>query len=92
VRHAERLPAAEGNVGNPGIDDAARQVERFVAAELIAPGAVRARLLAAGDAARTAAVGELPGKKKGRAKLVNRASTARPGLGVNAGLFQVKRM
>ena len=73
VRHAERLAAAEGDVGNAGIDDAAREVERLVAAELVAPGAVGAGFLAAGDAARAAAVGELPGKKKGRAVFVYRA-------------------
>jgi hypothetical protein len=91
VRHPERLAAAEGDVGDARLDDAVRKLERFVAAELIAPGAVRAGFLAAGYAARGAAIGELPGKKKGRAKLVDRAS-ARPGIGVNCGLFQVKRM
>jgi len=83
VRDAERLAAAEGDVGDAGMDDAARELECLFAVKLVAPGAVRTRLLAAGDAARAAAVGELPGKKKGRAKLVNRACIARPGIGVN---------
>ena len=81
VRHAERLAAAEGDVGNAGSDDAAGELERLVAVELVAPGAVRAGFLAAGDAARAAAVGELPGKKKGRAVLVNRALPRAPGSG-----------
>ena len=32
VRHAERLAAAEGDVGNAGLDDAAREAERLIAA------------------------------------------------------------
>jgi hypothetical protein len=48
-------------------------VERLIAAELVAPGAVGARFLAARDAASAAAIGELPGKKKGRAVLLYRA-------------------
>jgi hypothetical protein len=52
VRHAERLAAAESNVGNTEVYDAAGEVERFGAVELVMPGAVRTRLLAAGDAAR----------------------------------------
>jgi hypothetical protein len=83
VRHAERLAAAEGDVRNAGLGDAARELERLFPVELVAPGAVRAGLLAAGDTARAAAIGKLPGKKKGRAKLVDRASTARPGIGGN---------
>ena len=83
VRRAERLAAAERDVGNAGGDDAAGEFERLAPVELVAPGAIRPRFLAAGDAARAAAIGELPRKKKGRAKLVNRASTARPGIGVN---------
>jgi hypothetical protein len=83
VSYAERLAAAEGDVGNAAGRDAAGELERLAAGELVAPGAVRAGFLAAGDAARAAAIGELPGKKKGRAKLVNRASTARPRIGVN---------
>ena len=76
MRHAERLAAAEGDVGDAGLDDAPREVERFVAAKLIAPGLVGAGLLAAGDAARAAAVGQLPGKKKG----ARYSSTERPGI------------
>jgi hypothetical protein len=83
VRHAEGLAASERDIGNAERRDALRELARFVAAELIAPGAVRTRFLAAGDAARGAMIGELPGKKKGRAKLVNRASAARPRIGVN---------
>jgi hypothetical protein len=71
VRHPERFAAAEGDIRNTRSDDAAGEVEGLAAGELVAPGAVRARFLAAGDAARAAAVGELPGKKQRRAKLLN---------------------
>ena len=73
MRHAERLAAAEGDVGDAGLDDAPREVERLVAAKLIAPRLVGAGFLAAGDAARAAAVGQLPGKEKGRPVLIDRA-------------------
>jgi hypothetical protein len=83
VSHAERLAAAERDIGNAAGRDAAGELERLAPIELVAPGAVRAGFFAAGDAARAAAIGELPRKKKGRTKLVNRASTARPRIGVN---------
>jgi len=83
MRRAQRLAAAEGDIGNTGSDDAAGEVKGLAAVELVAPGAVRARFLAAGDAARAAPVGELPRKKKGRAKLLNRGSITRPGCGAN---------
>jgi hypothetical protein len=73
VRHAERLAAAESDIRNTERNDAAGEVERFVAIELVAPGPVRTGLLAAGDAACCAAVGKLPGKKKGRAVFMYRA-------------------
>ena len=73
MRHAERLAAAECDIRNPERGDAPPKLERLVAVELIAPGAVGTRFLAAGYATRAAAVGELPGKKKGRAVFVYRA-------------------
>ena len=71
MRRTERLAAAECYIGNPGCDDALCEVERLGAIQLIAPGPVGPRLLATGEAARRAAVGQLPGKKKGRAVLAD---------------------
>ena len=88
MRHAERLAAAERDIGDAGLDDAPREVERLVAAKLIAPRLVGAGLLAARDAARAAAVGQLPGKEKGRAG--TRRPSA-PASRIRCG-FQVKRM
>ena len=73
VRHAERLAAAEGDEGNAEIDDGAGQAERLVAAQLIAPGPAGAGFLAAGKAACAAAVGQLPGKEKGRIVVIDGA-------------------
>jgi hypothetical protein len=73
MRHGERLAAAKGDVGNAGVDDAFGEVERLIARQLVAPRLVRAGLLAAGEATRAAAVGELPGEKKGRVVLEYRA-------------------
>ena len=73
MRHAERLAAAERNVGDAELADAPREVERFVAAKLVAPRLVGAGFLAARDAARAAAVGQLPGEEEGRPVLVDRA-------------------
>ena len=42
MRDTERLAAAEGRVRNAGFDDASREVQRFVAPELIGPRVVRA--------------------------------------------------
>src|SRR4030095_5710918 len=72
MRDPERLTAPEGNEGNAGFRDAAREVERLVAGELVRPRFVRAGLLAARETARAAAVGQLPGKKKGRPVLIDR--------------------
>src|SRR5262249_28960941 len=67
---AERLAAAESDVGDAGVDDAPGKVERLGAIELITPGAVGAGFFAASDAACATTVGQLPGKKKGRAVVV----------------------
>src|SRR5262252_8260080 len=72
MRHAERLAAAECRIGNAELADATREIERFVAPQLIPPSAIGPGLLAARDALRVAAVGQLPGKKKGRPVLVER--------------------
>ena len=73
VRDAERLTAAEGDVRNPEVDAAPCEVERLVASKLVVPRVVGAGFLAAGDAARAAAVRQLPGEKKGRSVLIDRA-------------------
>src|SRR5262249_49828117 len=72
MRHAERLAAAECRIGDAELADATREIERLVAPKLIPPNAVGPGLLAAGDTLRVAAVGQLPGKKKGRPVLVER--------------------
>ena len=74
VRRTERLAAAEGNVGDAGVGDAPRDVERLVARQLVAPGLVGSGFLAACDAAGAASVGQLPGKERG----ARYSSTARP--------------
>src|SRR4029079_19837030 len=73
MRDAERLAAAEGDEGDAEIDDGAGEAERLVAAQLIAPGLVGAGFLAARQTARAAAVGQLPGEKKGRVVVIDRA-------------------
>jgi hypothetical protein len=73
VRNAERLAAAEGDVGNAGGGDRVGEGERLVRRQLVAPGLVGAGLLATGEAARAAAVGQLPGEKKGRRVLIDGA-------------------
>jgi hypothetical protein len=72
MRHAERLAAAECRIGDAELADATREIERLVAPKLIPPSAVGPGLLAARDTLRVAAVGQLPGKKKGRPVLVER--------------------
>ena len=67
MRRAERLAAAEGNIGDAGVGDARGDVQRLVARQLVAPRLVRAGFLAAREAARAAAIGQLPGEEKGRA-------------------------
>src|SRR5205085_8980385 len=59
--------------GDTEIDDGAGEAERLATAQLIAPGLVRAGLLAARKTARAAAVGQLPGKKKGRIVVIDGA-------------------
>ena len=73
VCDAERLAAAEGDEGNAEIDEGAGEVECLLAAQLIAPGSAGARFLAARQTACAAAVGQLPGKKKGRVVVIDRA-------------------
>ena len=53
--------------------DAPGEVERLIAAELIAPRLVGSGFLAARDAARATAVCQLPSEKKGRPVLIDRA-------------------
>ena len=74
---AERLAAAERDVRNAGVDDAVGEVEGLVARQLVAPGLVGTGFLAARDAPRAASVGQLPGKKKGRAVFDDRAPRMR---------------
>jgi hypothetical protein len=64
---AEGFASAESYVWNAGIHNAPGEIQSLGAIQLIAPGPVGAGLLAAGEAARGAAIGQLPGKKKGRA-------------------------
>ena len=73
MRRAERLAAAEGDIGDAGVDDARGDVQRLVARQLIAPRLVRSGFLAACDAAGAASIGQLPGEKKGRPVRVDRA-------------------
>ena len=73
MRDAERLAAAEGDEGDAEIDDVAGDAKRLVAAQLIAPGLVGAGFLAARKTACAAAVGQLPGKKKGRIVVIDGA-------------------
>jgi hypothetical protein len=87
MRRAERLAAAEGDVRDPGIGDRGGEIERLARRQLIAPGPVGTRFLAAREAARAAAVGQLPGKKKGRFVVIDRAPPGRV-----RGRLQVKRM
>jgi hypothetical protein len=72
VRRAQRLAAAECDIGNPGGDDALREVQRFGGRELVAPGLIGAGFLAAGDATGAATVGQLPRDEEGRPVLLDR--------------------
>lgn len=76
MRHTERFASTEGHIRDAEVGDSPRHVERFVAAQLIAPGLVGSRFLATGDAARAAAIGQLPGKNRG----ARYSSTARPSM------------
>jgi hypothetical protein len=73
MRDTERLAAAEGRVRDAGFDDAPREVECLVAPKLVSPSSVGPGFLAARDATRAAAVGQLPGDEQSGAVLVNRA-------------------
>jgi hypothetical protein len=77
-RNTQRLAAAERDVGNGELDDRVRERERLVARQLVRPRAIGPGLLAARDAARRAAVGELPGDEERRAIFVDRAPGDRP--------------
>jgi hypothetical protein len=84
MRDAERFTAAEGDEGNAGFRDRAREVERLGAGQLVGPGFVGPGLFAAREASRAAAVGQLPGKKKGRPVLIDRTPRhCRTGSGAN---------
>jgi hypothetical protein len=85
--HAQRLAAAEGCVGNSRGHDLARDIQRLGARELVTPRLVGSGLLAAGEAARAAAIGELPGNEKGRPVLLDRTPLRR-----RVRADQVKRM
>jgi hypothetical protein len=87
MRRAERLAAAEGDVGDAGLGDRGGEIERFARRQLVAPGAVRTGFLAAREAPRAAAVGQLPGKKKGRFVVIDGAPR-----GWVRNRLQVKRM
>jgi len=84
---AQRLAAAESGVGNSRGNDLARDIQRFGTSELVAPCLVGTGFLAAGEAARAAAVGELPGNEKGRPVFLDRAPLRR-----RVRADQVKRM
>jgi len=86
MRGTERLAAAEGDVGDAERGDAVGERERLARAQLVAPSLVGAGLLAAREAARAAAVGQLPGEKKGRRVFIDGAP---PGV---RSRVQVKRM
>jgi hypothetical protein len=85
VLDAEGLAAAEGDVGDAGCGDGVGERERLARRQLVAPGPVRTGFLAARDAARAAAVGQLPGQEEGRIVVVDGAPRPRSGI-------QVKRM
>jgi hypothetical protein len=87
MRRPERLAAAEGDIGDAGIGDRGREIERLARRQLVAPGPVGTRFLAAREAARAAAIGQLPGKKKGRFVVIDGAPPGRA-----RGRIQVKRM
>src|SRR5262249_48375278 len=72
MRHAERLAAAECHIGDAKLADTTREIERLVGPKLIPPSVVGPGLLAARDTFRVAAIGQLPGKKKGRPVLTQR--------------------
>ena len=73
VGYAERLAAAEGDVGNALGGDVAREAQRLVTRQLVAPCLVGTGFLAAGDAAGAATVGQLPGDEEGRTVIGDRA-------------------
>jgi hypothetical protein len=74
MRHAQRLAAAERRVGNAERADGLGDPDGLVGAKLVRPAPVGAGFLAAGEAARLAAVGQLPGDEEGSAVLVGRAA------------------
>jgi hypothetical protein len=63
----EGLSASEHDIGNADRGDLPGERERFLAGQLISPGAIGSGLLAAGKAPTLAAVGELPGDEERRA-------------------------
>jgi hypothetical protein len=87
VVDAERLAAAEGDVGDAGVGDRLGEDERFAGAQLVTPRPVGAGLLATRETTRAAAIGQLPGEKKGRCVLIDGAPPDRDGSRI-----QVKRM
>jgi hypothetical protein len=87
MRRAERLAAAEGDIGDAGSGDRGREIERLASRQFVAPGPVGTGFLAAREATRAAAVGQLPGKKKGRFVVIDGAPPDRA-----RGRIQVKRM
>ena len=74
MRDGERLTAAEGYIGNTGLNDALREIQGLVAIEFIAPRVIGPRRFAARNAAPGAAIGELPSDEQRRPVLLDRAA------------------
>jgi hypothetical protein len=72
-RDGERLAATESDIRNAEVRDFACDSQRFIAVELIGPSLVGSRVFTAGNAARAAAIGQLPGDEEGCSVLVYRA-------------------
>jgi hypothetical protein len=74
MRCRERFTPAESDVRDARGGDLPGDRQRLLARELIEPRLVRAGLLAAGEASRTAPIGQLPGNKERRRVLPDRAA------------------
>lgn len=73
MRHAQRLTAPKGHVGNALGNEALRDLECRIALQLIIPSVSGTGFLAAGKAMRTAEVGQLPGDKQRCVVILDRA-------------------
>lgn len=87
VGHLEGFATAKRAIGDARRDDPPRELERFVPIELVNPGLIGTRLLAARDAASGAAIGKLPSDERG----ARYASTERPAM-MGWVMSQVNRM